>query len=108
MSATDTQSAATHDGHPEPRDYVRIALILGALTALEVSVIFVDFGAVAVPLLIVLMVIKFVIVASWFMHLKFDTKVYGRMLYGGLFLALLLYMGTLAALILDPFRSFTT
>lgn len=102
-AAPDTTDADVH--HPSPRDYVRIAVILGVLTALEVSTYFVDFGGIAVPLLIVLMTIKFVLVVSWFMHLRFDTKLYGRFLYGGLAGALVLYSVTLVLFAFDHFPS---
>lgn len=101
VSASDTQDAqtdASHGHHPTPREYVNIAIMLAILTALEVSTYFVDFGSIAIPLLVILMVIKFVMVVSFFMHLKFDSKLFGRMLYGGLFLALLLYAATLVIL----------
>jgi cytochrome c oxidase subunit IV len=101
MSTTETSAAPAdehHAHHPTPREYVRIAVVLGILTALEVSTYFVDFGPVAIPLLVVLMLIKFVLVAGFFMHLRFDTKLYGRMLYGGLVLALSLYAITLVIL----------
>jgi cytochrome c oxidase subunit IV len=109
MSATETETHATsasdevHTHHPTPRQYVRIALILGILTALEVSTYFFEFGAIAIPLLVVLMAIKFVMVASWFMHLKFDSKVFGRMMYTGLALALTLYLATVLIIVFDPF-----
>jgi cytochrome c oxidase subunit IV len=109
MSASDTEAHTTsasdepHTHHPTPRQYVRIALILGALTALEVSTYFFEFGVLAIPLLIVLMAIKFVMVASWFMHLKFDSKIFGRMMYSGLVLALTLYLLTVAIVVFDPF-----
>ncbi|HSK23912.1 MAG TPA: cytochrome C oxidase subunit IV family protein [Egicoccus sp.] len=106
MSTTETHDPATaagghHDHHPGPREYVRIAIILAVLTALEVSTYFVDFGALAIPLLIVLMSIKFVMVAGFFMHLRFDTKLYGRFLYGGLFGALGLYGIALIVMFFD-------
>jgi cytochrome c oxidase subunit IV len=49
MSSTETASQLAADEHhaghhPTPRDYVRIAVILAILTALEVSTYFVDFG----------------------------------------------------------------
>jgi len=94
MSATETEQH-TH-AHPTPRQYVRIALILGVLTGLEVSTYFVDFGRVAIPLLIVLMAIKFVMVAGWFMHLKFDSTWFTLMMYTGLAFALVLYSITVA------------
>lgn len=98
MSTTDTpesEAAASHAHHPTAADYVRIAIILAVLTGLEVSTYFFDFGVVGIPLLVILMIIKFIYVATWFMHLRFDSKMYGRFLYGGLFLALGLYALTL-------------
>ena len=96
MSTTDTEAETGHaHAHPTPRDYVRIALILAVLTALEVSTYFLDFGRLAIPLLVILMVIKFVMVAGWFMHLKFDTRLYTILLYTGLAFALVLYILTL-------------
>ena len=90
-----------HGHHPGPRDYVRIAVILGVLTLLEYSTYVFDFGGLGIPLLVVLIVLKFVIVASWFMHLKFDTKLYGRFLYGGLAFAVGLYGITLLVFAFD-------
>lgn len=81
-----------HEGHPTPRDYVRIALILAVLTAMEYSTYVFDFGSLGVPLLIALIAIKFVYVAGWFMHLKFDTKIFSRLMYGGLAGAFTLYL----------------
>lgn len=104
MSASDvkdTEADASQGHHPTPREYVNIAIMLAILTALEVSTYFVDFGRIAIPLLIILMVIKFIMVASFFMHLKFDSKLFGRMLYGGLFLALGLYALTLIILFFE-------
>ncbi|WP_052665431.1 cytochrome C oxidase subunit IV family protein [Nitriliruptor alkaliphilus] len=99
MSATettkDTEHPSTAHHGPEPREYVRIALVLGVLTALEVSTYFVEFGRLGIPLLLVLMAIKFVMVANFFMHLKFDNRLYTRLLYSGLTLALSLYALTL-------------
>jgi cytochrome c oxidase subunit IV len=101
VSATDTQHEAEHGHHPTARDYVNIAVILAVLTALEVSTYFVDFGPLAVPMLIVLMVIKFLLVVGWFMHLRFDTKVFSRLMYTGLSFALTLYAITLIILFFE-------
>jgi cytochrome c oxidase subunit 4 len=63
---------------PTPRLYWMIALILAVLTAAEVSIAYVDIlsGNVLVWLLIALGAAKFVIVAGFFMHLKFDKPLY--------------------------------
>jgi cytochrome c oxidase subunit IV len=103
VSTTETTTAdeledAAHHG-PTPREYVRVAIILAVLTALEISTYLVDFGPLGIPLLIGLMFIKFVMVANLFMHLKFDNKIYNRMLYGGLSLAIVLYATTLIVML---------
>jgi cytochrome c oxidase subunit 4 len=41
------------------------------------------------------MAIKFVIIAAFFMHLKFDSKVLTRVFYTGLFLAVGVYIAAL-------------
>ena len=96
MSQTDTAAQATdaeHDEHhgPTTKQYVQIFAVLFVLTGLEVAASFVDVGRAFLPLLIVLMAMKFVLVVGWFMHLRFDTKLYSRLMYTGLALALALY-----------------
>lgn len=87
---------ATHEHHPTEMEYVKTATILAVLTALEVSTFYVDFGWAGIPMLIVLMAVKFVFVAGVFMHLKFDIKLYSRLVAAGLFLAIGLYAIVLA------------
>jgi cytochrome c oxidase subunit 4 len=85
-----------HGDHFSDRQYVVVALILAALTAIEVSTYFVDFGPLMMPVLIVLMVIKFFTVVAYFMHLKFDNKLFSALFYTGLILAVGVYCGALA------------
>ncbi len=72
--------------------YVRIALILAAITALEVSTYYVDFGPFFMPSLMIMMVIKFLMVVSYFMHLKFDNRLFSWLFYAGLILAITVYV----------------
>jgi len=76
--------------------YIKIALILAAITALEVSTYYVDFGPLFMPSLMIMMVVKFVMVVSYFMHLKFDSKIFTFLFYTGLGLALFVYITALA------------
>lgn len=76
--------------------YVRIAVILAAITGLEVSTYYVDFGPFFMPALLIMMAAKFVVVASYFMHLKFDNKIFSWMFYTGLFLAIGVYVAALS------------
>lgn len=91
---------AAHDDHAEHgltiAGYVKVAAILAVLTGLEVSTYFVDFGAFFMPVLLILMCVKFFIVVSYFMHLKFDNKLFSFMFYTGLFLAVGVYAAALA------------
>ena len=85
-----------HAGHFSDKQYVIVALVLAGLTAIEVSTYYVDFGPLFLPTLFVLMVIKFFVVASFFMHLKFDNSIFSWMFYSGLFLAVAVYIGALS------------
>lgn len=101
-ATAETASAEHGDDHAHPSDwaYVKIAAVLAVVTALEVSTYFesvVDWGRALVPALLVMMAFKFYLVATWFMHLKFDSKLFARMFQGGLILAVAVYVATLAA-----------
>jgi len=67
--------------HPSPFQYVIIAMILVVITALEVATSYLD-GDIPKGLIIFLLLsmglIKFVTVASWYMHLKTDKPVFRR------------------------------
>lgn len=94
--ATEHDHADAHDHAMTDAKYIRIALILAAITALEVSTYYVDFGPLFLPSLLIMMVIKFVMVVSYFMHLKFDNKLFSWLFYTGLFLAVGVYCAALA------------
>jgi len=85
--------------HPSDRTYVGIALILAALTAAEVVTFYVEdtIGGLLVPVLVIMMIVKFAIVAGWFMHLKFDSNLFTRLFVSGLVLAIGVYMVFLSA-----------
>ena len=93
-----------HDHGPTDRQYFNIFFILVGLTALEVSTYWWEdwFGEsahkVAVPLLFVLMFIKFFLVALFFMHLKWDPAILKRIFYGGVVFAVLIYVIALSAM----------
>jgi cytochrome c oxidase subunit 4 len=100
----DTETVEQHaDDHPDPHApqehehpgellYFKVAAFLFAVTALEVSTYYVDFGKVAIPMLMVLMAIKFGVVAAFFMHLRFDSRLFTRVFVAGLILAFSVYL----------------
>lgn len=107
MSTTTTdESTDTHSGghHPTPKDYVQVFGVLFVLTGMEVGASFIDVGPVFLPLLIVLMIIKFALVAGWFMHLKYDIATYTQFMVGGLAMALGLY-GAVLLIFSDAIRA---
>ncbi len=80
----------------------RIAVILGAITAMEVGVYYADVpGGLFIASLVFFSVVKFSLVVLWFMHLKFDSRTYARFFLMGLALAATLYF-----VVLISFRAF--
>jgi cytochrome c oxidase subunit IV len=77
--------------------YIRIALILAVITAIETSTYWIDFGPLFLPTLLILMAIKFLMVVSVFMHLKFDNPIFSYLFYTGLILAIGVYVAALAS-----------
>jgi cytochrome c oxidase subunit 4 len=80
----------TPDGH-----YILIAFGLMMITAAEVAASYIDIGPLLVPLLVVLMSIKFLVVVFWFMHLKFDNRIFTWLFFSGLLLAIFVYVAAL-------------
>ena len=94
MTTTAHDETVHGAGHAHPGDgvYMLVALFLAVLTALEVSLYYIkasnDF---TIPALVVLMVIKFGTVALWFMHLRFDNRLFRRLFITGLILAMAVF-----------------
>lgn len=100
--------AAAHDeAHHGPTDKTlwKVAALLAAITAVEVAwsylpwsdwghgfaIVFAEVGG-----LMIMMAVKFFIVAWYFMHLKFDSRILTRIFYAGLALAVGVYLAVLA------------
>jgi cytochrome c oxidase subunit IV len=78
--------------------YIKVALVLAVLTALEVYASYADWlGNAFVPLLFVLMGVKFLLVVLFFMHLRYDAKIFGRLFWSGFILAVAVYVIALSA-----------
>jgi cytochrome c oxidase subunit 4 len=78
------------------RQYIIIALILAAITAAEVTISYVDVGPIFLPALLIMMTAKFLTVVSYFMHLKFDNRLFSVLFYMGLILAVTVFVAALA------------
>lgn len=112
-TATTTETAPTAEqeleehahAHPSDGEYIKIALILGVITAAEVGTYFWQdiFGSKPSTLALVatlfpMMIAKFLIVIGYFMHLKFDNHLYRRVFIFGLVLAMAVFAVTLSTL----------
>lgn len=92
--------AVMHAGdHPKPSQYVVIGIILGGLTAAEIALYYVDLPhKLLVLMLLGLSSAKFGLVIGYFMHLKFDNKLFTTLFLGGLGLAIAIFTVAIATL----------
>lgn len=85
--------------HPSPLKYVGIALVLAVVTAVEVALYYIEMpDGLLVSMLLGLAVIKFGMVAAFFMHLKFDGRLLRRLFVTGIVLAGAVYTVVLVTL----------
>lgn len=93
---------AGEHSHPNALRYVQIATILAILTAFEVTVYYMhSIRVYLVPILLVLSSVKFVMVVLFYMHLKFDSRLFSALFTLGLMIA-----GAILLALLFMFRSF--
>jgi cytochrome c oxidase subunit IV len=85
-----------HQHGATDKQYIIIAVVLAVITALEVTLSYLDVGWIFIPALILMMIAKFVIVVSFFMHLRFDHRLFSFLFYLGIFLAVTVYAAALA------------
>ena len=107
MAADHSHSPASHDvagagahehTHPDWDTYKWVALILTALTGAEVWIYYLpSFTATKlfVPTLLILSAVKFTIVVMFYMHLKYDAKLFRALFVGPLLIASFIIVGLL-------------
>jgi len=84
----ETSTEAVHTDHPTAGVYFRIAIILCVITAIEVGIFYLeDIGHWMIPILTILSIGNFALVAMYYMHLKFDNKLFTILFLVGLVLA---------------------
>ena len=80
--------------HGSRKTYVIVGVILSIITAVEVAVFYIEaLKSVLIPVLLVLSLVKFVTVVEFFMHLKYDNRIFSRVFFGPLMLAVLVVVG---------------
>jgi cytochrome c oxidase subunit 4 len=86
-------------GGPSVAEYINIGLVLAAITGLEVAVYYVTaLEGILAPILIALAASKFLLVVLFFMHLKFDNRLFSTMFTAGFVLAIAVFCVVLATL----------
>ena len=94
---THDRASEVHTGHPTPLTYFKVAMILSAITAAEVAIFYVeDLGHGIIPILAVMSAAKFALVAMFYMHLRYDAKLFSGFFVGGLILAFTIGISLLA------------
>lgn len=101
--ATEADSSDDHESHDiTDKQYIIIAFLLAVLTGAEVLVSYTDIGSWMIPILLVMMAVKFLTVVSYFMHLKFDSRLFALVFYIGVAMAIVLF-----CIMLTTFHFFT-
>lgn len=87
-----------HAEHPGWSIYWKVALILTIITAVEVSAFYIpawETSWIYVPSMLIMSTVKFVIVVMFYMHLKYDHKLFRSLFTGPLIIAGLTLVGLL-------------
>ncbi len=88
-----THAAGAHDSehreHASVGFYWMIGLVLTVITLAEVAIFYIPgTGAALAPTLLILSAVKFSLVVMFFMHLRFDSKIFSGVFLAGLVLAI--------------------
>jgi cytochrome c oxidase subunit IV len=76
--AAKAQAAAHTDEGPHASDktYIAVAVVLAVITAVETWTYYIPNFPFLVPFLLLMSAVKFWLVAAFFMHLKFDSRIF--------------------------------
>ncbi len=104
MTATQTHDAEhdEHHDHPSDAQYWKVGAILAVITLAEVGTYFItddpyshELKPLLIGSLLIMMTVKFITIGAYFMHLKFDNKVFRNIFITGLVLAVAVYLAVL-------------
>ena len=83
--------------HPTPITYVKVAAALVTITAIEVGIFYVEsLESIIIPAFLVLSAVKFALVIMFYMHLRFDSRLFSGFFVGGLLLAVAVIVALMA------------
>jgi cytochrome c oxidase subunit 4 len=92
--------AVQTEHHPGARTYINIGIILFVLTVLEVAAVYIEV-IYKTPVLLLgtlfgLMIVKFTLVVMFFMHLKYDNRLFTWLFTAPLFVAVFIVLALMA------------
>jgi cytochrome c oxidase subunit 4 len=97
--AMESPEPGVEEHYPDEGQYYKVFGILVLITAAEVAIYYLSGARRAViTLMIFMMIAKFSVVALYFMHLRFDSKLFRRLFVTGIVLAVLVYLIALTSL----------
>jgi len=98
MAEPHAAGAHAQGGHATVKTYVNVAIILGIITAIEVTTLYVPGipNALLVSSLLGMSVVKFFLVVGFFMHLKYDSGIMRALFVGPLIIAICIILAMMA------------
>jgi cytochrome c oxidase subunit 4 len=78
----------SHPTTERPVNYLGIFIILAVLTLVETLASYLQQAAIKFPVLIALSLVKAVLVSLYFMHLKFDSRIFSYLFIAGCLLSI--------------------
>lgn len=84
--------------HPSPLTYAKVAVVLAVITAVEFTILYAHIlgTAVLIGAFLGLSAVKFALVAMFYMHLRFDSRLYAGLFNGGLVIAISIVLALIA------------
>ena len=83
--------------HPTAATYIKVAVTLAVLTAIEFGVFYLEMpNLVLITVFLLLSLVKFALVILFYMHLKFDSRLFSGVFIGGLVLAVAVSIALMA------------
>src|ERR1700674_3478794 len=98
MDSSHAASTAHDEGHASVQTYVRVAVALAIITAIEIAALYVP-GIpkhALVALLIFFSIVKFALVVAFFMHLRYDNRILAALFVGPLMIAGVIILALMA------------
>jgi len=101
MDSSHAAAAEAHapgGGHATVQTYIRVAVVLAIITAIEIGAVYVPGlpSHVLVTVIIISGILKFALVVAFFMHLRYDNKLLTVLFVGPLLIALGIILAIMA------------